>query len=566
MKEEIYKFTKLKDEIEAEKEKLKKEREEFEEEKKKFKEEQEKQEEEKLKLKEEKEKYEETKRKIKEEKEKQEEEWRKIKEEKDKQDEDRKRLREEREKFDEEKRKMDIMDTERRKKEEERKRLEFIKNNAKIESFGNSQTEQMSYINRNNNNRDSDNSNLIKKNTYRDSEILEQEFIEVNDSKNNDVISVENKNNYIAEEIVDTKNNNNNHNDININDYQKINDKEVSNKIKYELQQDLLNKQKKSYNMMILTELRNKPDNEKGYKINNKKNDDVNINTLDINNEKNRKKLTLFDLENKKDKNIKEIDKLLKGGVDDNKIMKLENSYKYNKDIMNIINNYKNKKMTLEHNNLIEEESSSNSLKIININRAHKPRLNKDKNDNNKNKVRAKSGKGLCHSNSCYSNYFNQNQSTSSIKEFCDLSPFYYISNGNKLSKNMWGYNEYRNNNMNYDFPTFNTNINNSITNDQIIQNKLRIYKDMIYKPFLEKVEKEKLNEYRRIQILKKIHDPNIKNNLETKFGIDRGKIDLQLTKEKEKIKKAIREYEAQLILNENENKKILEHNNIFFE
>ena len=209
---------------------------------------------------------------------------------------------------------------------------------------------------------------------------------------------------------------------------------------------------KKSYNLMILTELKNKSDNGKAYKINNKNNDNINMNTLDINNEKNRKKLTLFDLENKKDKNIKEIDKLLKGGVDENKIMKLENSYKYNKDIMNYINNYKNKEMTLEHNNLIEEESSSYSLKIININRVHTPRVNKDKNDNFKNKVRAKSRKGLSHRNSCYSNYFNQKQNTSSIKEFCDLSPFYYIYNGNKLSKNIWRYNKYRNNNMNYDF------------------------------------------------------------------------------------------------------------------
>ena len=125
----------------------------------------------------------------------------------------------------------------------------------------------------------------------------------------------------------------------------------------------------------------------------------------------------------------------------------------------------------------------------------------------------------------------------------------------------MWGYNDYKNNMIN-DYPILNTNI----SNEQIIQNKLRIYKDIIYKPFLEKVEKEKLNEYRRIQILRKIHDPHIKNNLETKFGIERGKIDMELNKEKEKINKAIREYEAQLILNDNENRKLLEQNNIFFD
>ena len=65
---------------------------------------------------------------------------------------------------------------------------------------------------------------------------------------------------------------------------------------------------------------------------------------------------------------------------------------------------------------------------------------------------------------------------------------------------------------------------------------------------------------------MKKINDPKIKSNLETKFGIERGKIDLELTKEKEKINRAIKEYENELIINENENQKALEQNNIFFD
>jgi hypothetical protein len=125
----------------------------------------------------------------------------------------------------------------------------------------------------------------------------------------------------------------------------------------------------------------------------------------------------------------------------------------------------------------------------------------------------------------------------------------------------MWGFNEKNKNYNNY------LGLNrNTITQEQIIQNKLRIFKDKMYKPFLDKVEKEKKKEYKRVQILKKISDPKIKNNLETKFGIERGIVDLELTKEKEKINKAIKDYENQLLINENENQKAMEENNIFFD
>ena len=45
-----------------------------------------------------------------------------------------------------------------------------------------------------------------------------------------------------------------------------------------------------------------------------------------------------------------------------------------------------------------------------------------------------------------------------------------------------------------------------------------------------------------------KNNDPQIRENLETKFAIDRGKIDLELTQEKDKINKAIKNYEDNLL------------------
>ena len=57
-----------------------------------------------------------------------------------------------------------------------------------------------------------------------------------------------------------------------------------------------------------------------------------------------------------------------------------------------------------------------------------------------------------------------------------------------------------------------------------------------------------------------------MKSNLENKFGIERGKIDLELNKEKEKINRAIKKYEKELIMNESKNMKAMEQNNIFFD
>ena len=106
---------------------------------------------------------------------------------------------------------------------------------------------------------------------------------------------------------------------------------------------------------------------------------------------------------------------------------------------------------------------------------------------------------------------------------------------------------------------------NNGLTREEIIQNKLKIFKDKIYKPFWEKVEKEKKNEYKRIQILKKITDPSIKENLENKFAMERGKIDFELTQEKERINRAVKEYEDNLMNTESLNQSNSKHN-IFFE
>ena len=420
--------------------------------------------------------------------------------------------------------------------------------NNKRESFGknilNTQSEQMSnYGNVKNKENSEMSSNGYKKRTFRESELDEEELI-INDS-NNDVVNLGNKmskNNFMKENpTLDEEN---------IEDYKRIYDKEVSNKIKYELQKDLLNKQKKSYNMMISNNNRNK--SEAGSKK------IIKNNLIDKSNDKKRTKLTLFDLETSNDKEIKEIEKLLKGGVDENKLNKLENIYKDNKEIMSIINSYKSQKSNLDNNYM--GDSLSNSIKIININRTHKKNASASEiKPNDKKGKMVKLPKSHYNNSSLGNNYVNQSQT--SIKDYLDLSPFYYISNGNKISKNMWGYND-----KNSIASSNNYNNNNNMSKEEIIQNKLKIYKEKLYKPFFDKVEKEKNNELKRVQILNSINDPTLKSNLENKFGIERGKIDLELNKEKEKINRAIKKYEKELIMNESKNMKAMEQNNIFFD
>jgi len=352
-------------------------------------------------------------------------------------------------------------------------------------------------------------SNNYKKRTIRDSELDHEELI-INDS-NNDTMNINNKNNnYLLS-----------HDENQINDYKKIYDKEVTNKIKYELEQDLINKQKENYNKRILSSGKKKK---------------MERNNSTLNKDIKRNKLTLLDLENQTDKKLKEIENLLKGGVTDSKLQQLEDRYKDNKDIMDVIHKYKTKKYNIENT----EDINSNLFNNNELKNASIQIINLDKYNNNKN-IKPK------------------------IKDYTDLSPFYYISNGNKVSKNMWGYNDKtkykndRNNNLN------NNNNKINLSKEEIIHNKLEIFKNKIYRPFLEKVEQEKQKEIKREQILKKINDPKIKENLETKYAMERGKVDRELTKEKERINKAIKDYEDSLLLNESVNRPNIKKN-IFFE
>ena len=449
---------------------------------------------------------------------------------------ERQKIVEEKNKLEEERKKLKEMKKERLEEIERQKNLRY--NNGANETISNQGrnnsnliSDQFSnYMNSRNNKEVPENySSRLNKKTLGDSEILDQELLSINDTNNIELINEGKKNNYMALKLDEN----------NINNYQKIYDKEVSNKIKYELQKDLINKQKKSYNMTIMKELKNKSEG-----VNKK--DNKNNNLIQLKTENNRNKLILLDLENNE---IKEIEKLLKDGIDEDKLKKLELKYKDNEEIIEILNNYKIQKLILEKSKGNEEINISDSMKKDNI---YLKNVNMNyMNENNINET-----------NNRYQNNISlgdQYNSLSSIKDLTNLAPFYYLSNGNKLSRNTSSYN---NKNININIIGINSNDNSQ---EQIIQNKLKEYKEKLYKPFLNKIEKEKINELKRIQLLNSVKDPNVRSSLETKFGIQRGKIDYELSKEQEKINRDIQNYENQLLLAENKNQIALEKN-IFFD
>ena len=406
------------------------------------------------------------------------------------------------------------------------KEIDIKKLKRKSFNGSNSQSHASNTINYNNNKEPSENSSTNKRRTIRDSDLDHEELIindSINDTLNNN--EVKNKNNFITG------------NNEQINDYKKIYEKEVTNKIKYELEKDLINKEKESYSKRLMSGKKSAKSDQNFTRTQDKKN--------------NKNKLTLLDLENEKDQKLKDIEKLLKGGITNTKLKQLEDKYKYNKEVIDMIYKYKTKKYNIE-NNTMSFNSNTNYLFQSNNNINNNTNLFDDSNSNSIQILNL--------------NKYNKANRTSNpkIKEYSNLSPFYYISNGNKISNNMWGYNDkvkYKNARSSYNNHFEKT----GLSREEIIQNKLKIYKDKVYKPFLDKVEQEKKNEFKRIEILKNISDPKVKENLETKYAIERGKVDFELTKEKERINNAIKEYEENLLQSENINK-VNYKSNIFFE
>ena len=88
------------------------------------------------------------------------------------------------------------------------------------------------------------------------------------------------------------------------------------------------------------------------------------------------------------------------------------------------------------------------------------------------------------------------------------------------------------------------------------IRDKIKEYRKTRYQPFMEMLEKEKINEENRNLKLENITDSAEKRQLENLYGKERTVVSLRLKKENEKILKDIQEYEDNIRLQNQQNQK----------
>jgi len=87
----------------------------------------------------------------------------------------------------------------------------------------------------------------------------------------------------------------------------------------------------------------------------------------------------------------------------------------------------------------------------------------------------------------------------------------------------------------------------NKKTTESDIKEKIRIYKELLFKQFYEKVQREKENEELRLKELNKIEDKNKKYQLEKKFRKERAIVFMRLERENQRINDKINMYEFNL-------------------
>ena len=230
---------------------------------------------------------------------------------------------------------------------------------------------------------------------------------------------------------------------------------------------------------------------EKRSKIDKIKNDRLNI--ID-------KKLQRIEyLNSERQKNIDKIKKILNKGINEENLEKIKQKFPSNQDINKVINNYKNQKEKIIKNELKTSQS-----------------INKKKRPKSQGKIYLK-------------NLIKKNNDE--IRDIHEIN--------NKKTHKLY--------NIDYKEKNKALTETNKISNESEIKDKVRLYRNLVYKQFYKKVEEEKLNEEMRIKELERIEDKNKKYQLEKKFRKDRALAYMRLERENQKINDKINIYEFNL-------------------
>ena len=208
------------------------------------------------------------------------------------------------------------------------------------------------------------------------------------------------------------------------------------------------------------------------------------------------KLLKLDYLNNERYKNIIKIKEILNTGISEENLEKIIEQFPDNKEIKKVVKIYKNNKKDLLYNSHKTKEEKKIS-----------------------NKKRPKSHGKL------YLNKINKNNQKQS-KENQNLK----IPNLLMKNKNNRALTE-----------------TNKISNEPDVKEKLRLYKELLFKQFYKRVQQEKENEELRLKELEKIVDKNAKYQLEKKFRKERALVYIRLERENQKINDKISLYEMNL-------------------
>ena len=208
------------------------------------------------------------------------------------------------------------------------------------------------------------------------------------------------------------------------------------------------------------------------------------------------KLLKLDYLNNERYKNIIKIKEILNTGISEENLEKIIEQFPDNKEIKKVVKNYKNNKKDLLYNSHKTKEEKKISIK-----------------------KRPKSHGKL------YLNKINKNNQKQS-KENQNLK----IPNLLMKNKNNRALTE-----------------TNKISNEPDVKEKLRLYKELLFKQFYKRVQQEKENEELRLKELEKIVDKNAKYQLEKKFRKERALVYIRLERENQKINDKISLYEMNL-------------------
>ena len=221
-----------------------------------------------------------------------------------------------------------------------------------------------------------------------------------------------------------------------------------------------------------------------------------------IKNERNKivdNKLFQKDYLNKERKNnITKINQILNTGINEDNLDKLIKNFPNNKDLQKVVNNYKDNKIKL-------------------MNAEHKITTGKaqaEKRPKSQGKLYLK----------LFDNKINNDLNDKKILPSLNIPNILYNNQNEKVLTET-----------------------NKVSYESDTEEKIKLYKDLLYKQFYEKVQKERENEEMRLKELEKLQDKNEKYQLEKKFRKERAIVFMRLERENQKLNEKIKMYELNL-------------------